>query len=128
MTSWPSLNVDLDDLAVDPALDRDHVVGLHRADAVQEHRDILGGDGSGGDRDPRRRRLGRRLRHIGSDCATRSTAAATSATTTAAPITRLTIPSASSVGFHQRYEVYHRHSIRVILSIPSPPVFAAKSR
>ena len=55
------VEVDLDDLAVDPALDRDHVVGLHRADAVEEDRHIGRRDRAGGYRDARldgRRRRG----------------------------------------------------------------------
>src|SRR5215472_13990710 len=43
------LEIDLDDLAVDPALDGDRVVRLDRADAVQKYGDILYGDGSGSD-------------------------------------------------------------------------------
>src|SRR6202040_3423746 len=59
------LEVDFDDLSVDPALDRDHVVGLDRPDAVEEDRHILGRDGSRGARDSRSRRLRRRDRHLG---------------------------------------------------------------
>ena len=61
------LEIDFDNLAVDPALDRDGVVGLDRADAEQKHRHIRDGDGSGRDRDARRRRLCRRRRHIGAE-------------------------------------------------------------
>ena len=57
--------VDFDDLSVDPAFDRDHVVGLYRTDAMEENRDILGCDGSCRDRDSGRGRLCRRRRHLG---------------------------------------------------------------
>ena len=50
LTSWPSLKSDGDDLPVDPALDRDHVRGLHRADRLEHDRHVGLDDGAGGDR------------------------------------------------------------------------------
>ncbi len=60
---------DLDDLAVDPALDRDHVERLDRADRIQEDRHVGGRDNAGGDRNPGRgrRRLGLGARRDGAD-------------------------------------------------------------
>jgi hypothetical protein len=57
----PFGEIDLDDLPVDPGLDRDHVVGLDRPDSCEEHGHFLGFNHSGRDRHAwshRRRRVG----------------------------------------------------------------------
>src|SRR3984957_8635300 len=58
------LEIDLDDLSVDPALDRDHVVGLDRAEAVEENRATWAGVRPRRDRASRRRRLCLRRWHL----------------------------------------------------------------
>src|SRR5205814_554576 len=54
------LEVDFYDLAVNPALDGNHIVRLDRADPLQEYRNVGGGDSAGGDRGRLRRGLRRR--------------------------------------------------------------------
>ena len=63
--SWPSLKSTLTICPSTRLLIATDVVGLDRADAVEEDRDILRGDGSRGDRDCPARRLCRRRRHLG---------------------------------------------------------------
>src|SRR6516164_8520770 len=58
------LEIGLDDLPVDPAFDCNRVIGLNRADAVQEHRDVLDSDRSSGDWYRLAGGLCRRLRHV----------------------------------------------------------------
>ena len=55
----PFGEIDRDDRPVDAALDRDGVERLDRADAVQQHRHVLGGHHAEGDGNGRRRLLGR---------------------------------------------------------------------
>ena len=89
------LEIDLDDLAVDPGLDGDHVVGLNRADALQEHRDILGKDGPGRHRDAGAGVCAVALGPLPPRKCHPITAAAATTMIAAAPIARLTMPSDS---------------------------------
>ena len=103
------LEIDLYYLAVDPALDRNHIVGLHRADPVQKHRNILRGDGPRGDRNGRPRGLCR-CRRAGAE-AQQPDRGQRDDRADCTPHHRKTasLPAQSETGI-----VYHRRSLRVI--------------